>query len=357
MSDSVLFGDAPAQSSGLLNTAQARRGPDFQLIGDQSPPAIRQFASAPGLPNPTPPGQPPNTPSPRLASALVPSVRGFKIAENQSPQPQDRIFFSFNYFNDLNGALNRKFDAPISNLTAYRYIFGFEKTFDEGRGSFGARLPLNQLTGTSTITGNYAKPGGTSTSLNNLSLFAKYILKQNPNTGSLVSIGLETTLPTGPDQFAGANFINGVNSTEVQPFIGYLLIRDRFYLHGFTSLSTPTSLRDVTMFYSDLGIGYFLYRADDPDQFFSSLAPTFEAHINSPLTHRDWTNPNDISGTPDVLNLTYGVNVGLSRQGVLTFGWVTPVTGPQPFSYEAVLLFNWRFGRSRTNAALPIVGG
>jgi hypothetical protein len=286
----------------------------------------------------------------------VPSVRGFKIAENQSPQPQDRVFFTFNYFNDLNGALNRRFEAPVDNLLAYRYVFGLEKTFDDGWGSFGARLPLDQLTANSTISGNFAKPGGTSTSLNDLSLFTKYVLKADPETGSLLSVGLEATFPTGPSQFAGAKYIEGIHSTEIQPFIGYLLIRDRFYLHGFTSLSAPTSVRNVTMVYNDVGVGYFLFRAEDPDCFIKSIAPTFEVHVNSPLTHRDWFNANDPSGTADVVDLTYGVNVGLSRSAVLTFGWVTPVTGPRPFNYEAVLLFNWRFGRSRAGA-LPIVGG
>jgi hypothetical protein len=261
------------------------------------------------------------------------------------------------YFNNVNGALNLRFDSPVANLLAYRYVFGFEKTFDDGRGSIGARLPLDQLTGTSTISGNFAKPGGTSTSLNDLSLFTKYVLKSDPKTGSLLSVGLETTLPTGPTQFAGARYINGFNDTEIQPFIGYLLIRDRFYLHGFVSLSTPTTIRDVTMFYNDVGVGYFVFRSVDPDRFITSVAPTFEVHLNSPLTHRDWANANDPAGTADVVDLTYGVNVGIFQQSVLTFGWVTPVTGPRPFNYEALLLFNWRFGRSRTGAAPPIVGG
>jgi hypothetical protein len=328
------------------------------MIGDQAPLTIRQFASpAPGLPPPFPPGQPPPPPSPRLASALVPSVRGFKIAENQSPQPQDRVFFTFDYFSDLNAALNRRFEAPVDGLRAFRYIFGLEKTFCDGFGSFGLRLPLDQLTANSAITGNFAKPGGTSTSLNDLSAFAKYVLKVDPETGSLFSVGLEVTMPTGPSQFAGAKYIEGIHSTEIQPFIGYLLIRDRFYLHGFTSLSTPSSIRDVTMVYNDIGVGYFLFRSTDPDRFVTSVAPTFEVHVNSPLTHRDWFNANDPTGTADVVDLTYGVNVGFFRQSVLTFGWVTPVTGPRPFNYEAVLLLNWRFGRSRAAAAPPIVGG
>jgi hypothetical protein len=342
----------------LFSARQLTSGSDFQMIGDQAPLTIHRVSpAAPGLPPPFPPGPPPPTPSPRLASAVVPSVRGFKIAENQSPQPQDRVFFTMDYFNNLNGALNTRFDSPVNNMTAWRYIFGLEKTFDDGYGSVGVRLPLDQLSASSTISGNFARPGGTSTSLNDLSIFTKYILKVDPDTGSLLSVGLEMTLPTGPSQFAGAKYIEGIQSTEVQPFIGYLLIRDRFYLHGFLSLSAPSTVRDVTMVYNDLGVGYFLYRNPDPDSFLTSVAPTFEVHVNTPLTHRDWFNANDISGTADVVDLTYGVNVGFFRQAVLTFGWVTPVTGPRPFNYEAVLLFNWRFGRSRAAAAPPIIGG
>jgi hypothetical protein len=44
---------------------------------------------------------------------------------------------------------------------------------------------------------------------------------------------------------------------------------------------------------------------------------------------------------------------------LLTFGFVTPVTGPRPFDYEALLLFNVRFGRSRAaqRALPPVLGG
>ncbi len=353
-----MFGEGPPASGGLLSSRRLPSNSELQMIGDQAPLTIKQAASsAPGLPQPFPPGTPPRPPGARLASAVVPSVRGFKIAENQSPQPQDRVFFTFDYFSNLNGALNRRFDSPVDNLTAYRYVFGFEKTFDGGYGSFGARLPLDSLSADSTISGNFAKPGGTSTALNDLSLFTKYVLKVDPATGSLLSVGLEATLPTGPAQFAGAKYTEGIHSTEIQPFLGYLLIRQRFYLHGFLSLSAPSSVRDVTMVYNDLGIGYFVYRSADPNTALTSVAPTFEVHINDPLTHRDWFNANDPTGTADIVDLTYGLNLTFFRQSVLTFGMVTPVTGPRPFNYEAVLLFNWRFGRSRAGAAPPIVGG
>jgi hypothetical protein len=57
------------------------------------------------------------------------------------------------------------------------------------------------------------------------------------------------------------------------------------------------------------------------------------------------------------VDLTYGVNATFFKQSVITLGMVTPVTGPRPFNYEAILLLNWRFGRSRAAAAPPIVGG
>ena len=106
------------QVGGFGELSSFGRGGTFQMIGDQAPLTLRQAASpAPGLPPPFPPGTPPPPPSARLASAIVPSVRGFKIAENQSPQPQDRVFFTFDYFSDLNGALNRRFESPVDNMT------------------------------------------------------------------------------------------------------------------------------------------------------------------------------------------------------------------------------------------------
>jgi hypothetical protein len=338
-------------------------GGTFQMIGDASPGVtfaqVPTVPTQPGLPTPFPPGQLPRPPRPGLASALAPSVRGFKIAENQSPQPQDRVFFSFNFYANVNAAVNRRLEAPVNDLRVYREIFGIEKTFDEGNGSIGLRLPLNTLTANSAIRGNFAKPGGTSTALGDLSIFAKYVLKRDPRTGSLLSAGLLITPTTGPGAFAGSKFISTVHSTSIQPFLGYIWNRESFYLHGFLALDTPSSVRDVTMVYNDVGIGYFLFRNPDPGRFLTAVAPTFEVHVNTPLTHRDPFNARDPAGTPDIVNLTYGLNLEFYRTSLLTFGFVTPVTGPRPFDYEALLLFNVRFGRSRAaqRALPPVLGG
>jgi hypothetical protein len=327
------------------------------ILGDMSPLTVAQRVTA-AVPPPFPPHPLPHPPSPRRVSSLAPSTHTFKIADNQSPMPQDRVYFTFNYFNDLNGPLDRRFESPVDNLRAYRYIFGFEKTYDQGNGSIGMQLPLDSLTGEPTISGRFAKLGGTSTAVDDLTVYTKYVLKKNPATGSLISVGLAVTPRNGPDTFAGANYVTGVNDTTVQPFLGYLWRRGDFFLHGFTAIDVPTSVRDVTMVYNDIGIGYFVYNNPDPGAFLRALVPTFEVHVNDPLTHRDFDNQFDISGTADVVNLTYGINAMIGPNSVFTFGVVTPVTGPQPFQYELIGLLNFRFGRSRgPRAAAPMLGG
>ncbi|HEX8200342.1 MAG TPA: hypothetical protein VF590_07635, partial [Isosphaeraceae bacterium] len=172
------------------------------MIGDQSP--LLGLRQVPNVPRPEVPPQPrpgdidpPTTPSRFNRSLLAPSVRGFEIAENQSPIPQDRFFYSFNYFEDVNKTLNRVFEPPITNLRIYRHVFGAEKTIFDGRGSLGLRLPLN------TIRADprerlLAGEGGSSTALGNLTVFGKFIHAQNQRTGDLISVGLAITPPTGP---------------------------------------------------------------------------------------------------------------------------------------------------------------
>ena len=179
-----------------------------QMIGDQGPFSLRQAASLPqppSVPPPFPPKQPPKLPNPKTRSLLVPSVRGFKIADNQSPYPQDRFFVSFNYFDNVNARLNRFFQSPIDNVSVFRYIYGAEKTFNQGMGSVGLLLPLNSVHAATRA--GLVNQGGTSTALGDLTVFAKYVMAYNPLTGDLVSAGFAVTPPTGPPSFANAPFL------------------------------------------------------------------------------------------------------------------------------------------------------
>ena len=72
----------------------------------------------------------------------------------------------------------------------------------------------------------------------------------------------------------------------------------------------------------------------------TALIPTIEAHITTPLNHRQ---PTDVFTTPDLVALTAGMHIGLGSRSMLTLGATAPVTGPRPWNVEAVAQFNFRF--------------
>lgn len=321
------------------------------IIGDYSPignSMVRTAASSrfPTLPTPVPPpnvnGRNPGIVNGNGTTSVLFKLTGLKISDNQSPVPQDRFFYSFNYFDNLNASVDGKIGSPIQNLQVYHQLFGLEKTFLDGNASIGFRVPLNTISFRSSVQGL----GGSSTAPGDLSIFLKYVLYNQG--GNLVSTGLQVTAPTGPGAFGGSKYYSYFRDTQIQPFVGYLFTRDRFYLQGFSSISVPTTSQDVTMLFNDISIGYYVYRAADPNRFVTAIVPTAEAHLNTPLNHRGFS-ATDLASTPDVLDMTFGTNLEIRKRAILSAAYVTPVTGPKPFNAELVLLLNIWFGGSRRN--------
>lgn len=317
------------------------------MLGDQSPPSLNPgfLTGMPPVPRALGPAQPPTPPSPfarpARTNAFIPWARGFKIADNQSPMPQDRVFYSFNSFNNMNGDVNSRLGSSITSMQAYRELLGIEKTFWRGNASLGIRLPIDTL-----WTGSHDPSlRNNSTSVGNVTVFSKFLLWDNPATGNLVSGGLAVTAPTGPGSFAGSPTSSGFRDVQLQPYLGYILRRGDLYLQGFTAVDVATDSRDVTMWYNDLALGYFLYRSADPRAWLSAVVPTFEVHLNDPLNHRGAFRPNDPSGTPDVVDLTFGSSFIIRKRLVATVGCAFPVTGPHPFDFEALALLNFYYGR------------
>ena len=275
-------------------------------------------------------------------AALVPWSRGYKMADNQSPRPQDRAFIAFNYFDDLRQASG----SDLRQVKVYREFFGLEKTFFEGQASVGLRMPLNTISARSSVPGQ----GGTSTGVGDLTAFFKGILWEDRTSGSLLSAGLAVTPPTGPSNFAGASFASSHLTTSLQPFVGFIANRGDWFVQGFSGANIPTDSRIVMMYYNDIGAGYFLYRAGEPDAFLSAVVPTLEVHVNTPLNHR--ATPAG-PGTPYVVDLTFGSSFLLGSRAVLSAGVVTPVTGPRPYELETVALLNVFFGRRRRPPTPP----
>lgn len=369
------FGDSATFSPAAGGVQSGAPSAFGVMIGDQAPIFGRAVSNRPTIPGtPHQPGSRGEL-SPALATrakTVIPYIRAMKYSDNQSPIPQDRIYTNFNYFNNVNYATNQRFGAPVSSMQIYRYVLGFEKTIFGGMGSIGFSESLNTLSARSSFQGL----GGTSTAMGDLNLFGKFILWQRWNTdqnvpgyggfgypaqypgardGGLFSGGLSMNLPTGPGSFAGSNFSKSYRNIALQPFVAYFFTKGNFYIHGFESIVVPTDPNDVTMLFNDVGVGYYVYRNPRLDTFLTAFAPIFELHVNVPLNHTDVFNVKDPVGTPTVVDLTLGANTQFGQRTVLTLGAVAPVSGPRPFSVEAVAQLNIYFGGRQRNA--PTMAG
>jgi hypothetical protein len=257
-------------------------------------------------------------------AARIPVVSrgGFKIADNESPRPTDRIFFLYNYYDRVDTSFNGNSNPPF-NL--HRQTIGFEKTFLEGNGSFGLRLPFLQI--------DNGFGDLDDSEIGDLTFIIKWAFLNDCMTGNVISGGLCVTAPTG-SSFIG---INGerIQSTLFQPWGGFVWNFGNAYVQGYSAMVFPTDSNDVTLWFNDIGIGYYLMRNDGRDRFLTAVVPTVEAHLSTPLSDRDVV--------PDWLTLTAGVNFVFGGNSTLGCAMGIPVTGPRPFDVEALVSFNLRF--------------
>jgi len=257
--------------------------------------------------------------------APLPERSAFKITENESPLPQDRVFFNYNYYNNVDRVLP---GAPTSDLN--RETIGFEKTFLDGNASVGLRVPFLQLSGGEGLDDSH---------IDDISLLFKYAFINNRATGNVLSGGLVLTAPTGQSiQIQGET---PIHSTVFQPFVGWIYhISPDLFLQGFSSVAAPTDSRDVTLMFNSAAAGYHLWRSDEPDSRLRGIIPVLELHINTPLDHRGLDN--SPLGFDDSVDLTGGCYFQF-RRATLGIGVCTPLTGPKPYDVEAMASFNFHF--------------
>lgn len=284
------------------------------------------------------------------------SFHTFKIADNQSPWPRNRVFVTSEYYRQVG-----------DNTAITRETFGFERTFMQNRASFGMLLPF--YTADPGVVPNTLTPGsigtfglGTSTRGNtgDLTMIYKQALIFDPQGGNVLSVGAAVTAPTGPSTIASvtpAYTVNGVyHWGGIQPYMAfYRSIGPAFnglFLQGFSSLDRPFSPHDSTFWFNDLGIGYYYRR--DASRGLTGVVPSFEVHVNTPLDGRTQT----ITATPELtaltgftgvtgtiqyfnqVNLTSGVTFIFNRRTTLALGVVAPVGTPHPFNVEFLAQFN-----------------
>lgn len=242
----------------------------------------------------------------------------YKISENESPVPQDRIYLGYNYYNNV---------RKIADV--HRETIGIEKTFLAGLASIGVRLPAIQVDNNIGLD-DYGD-------LADITIPLKFALLTDPNSGSVLSAGIAVTAPTGPNATGLAiedNQIVEVHSALLQPFAGYFIKRDRVFLQGFHSVMTPTDSRDVTAIFNDVGIGCWL---DTGGGLIKTVVPTFEVHINTPVNFR---NADDFPRYRDAVNLTSGMTWIFAERVTLSGALVAPATGPKLFDIESIANLN-----------------
>lgn len=253
-------------------------------------------------------------------------LSALQISDNESPRPLDRLFVTGNDFNTVSGVF---LASNASSANVYREMIGFEKTFLQGNASIGMRLPNYQLAGA---------PGLNESQIGDVSVILKYAFINNRASGHALSGGLMVTAPTGTGlHLPGQSTLNPV---FVQPWLGDLWAFKNLFLQGFTSIALPTDARAGALFFKSVGVGYWLYRANDPNRFLSAIVPDAELHLTDTSIHKGVT---DLSlGIPVMLDFTGGVYVYL-RRAVLGIGVGTPLTGPKPYEYLITTNLNFRF--------------
>ncbi len=316
----------------------------------------------------------------------MPNRGAFKIAENESPLPQDRAYVTYNYFQGtpvrvLNrestltlpdgrvfplrstyaGTLTGNPDDPlstlnstqISNAAIHREVLGVEKTLFDGLLSVGLRLPFFNLNQTVSSVPeadrlyafrrtpgagevSYISNGLDTGGVGDLSILVKFALLNDPDTGSVLSTGLMTTVPSGE----GLDLVDGttLRSALLQPFVGWLTTCEDWYLHGFFSILVGTDEREPLVMFNDIGVGY-LIRVGDETCLLRAVIPTLECHVTTPLRSGD----GDLLQLVDLVTLTGGVHFDLACNSLLTVGGSIPLTGPRPFSYELAVYYNYRW--------------
>jgi hypothetical protein len=266
---------------------------------------------------------PPGSGSSRI---LALSGSSFRIADNEGPRPEDRVFMNVNYFTGVYHSLQ----TPGSDrLRLMRVSTGFEKTFLDGDASIGLRVPIFQLND---------EGGGTSNAqLGNISIITKAVLAGDDETGSLISGGVALSLPTGPNTAIALNgaTVDSINPTIIQPYLAFLYYASEdVYVHGFTALAFPMDDSVPTVWFNDIGAGFWAYRGNR-----AAIVPTAELHFTNAFSQQG--SEGFPIGVIDTINTTLATHLITDNGGRFTLGAGFPLTGPKPFTWELTVQVNW----------------
>jgi hypothetical protein len=261
----------------------------------------------------------------RAQIPLLPRYAGLKPTDNDGPRPSDRVYFSYNQYSDVNGAVN---SASIPNITLRRQIVGFETLIGDDA-SIGVRLPFLQMNG-----------ADEAREMADISIVAKCAVVNDPCSGNVATLGLTLTLPTGGRGSIGAlpDGISAPRAVLVQPWVGAVWNSDDWFVEGISAVVLPTDPIYPVVAFNSVGVGYWLYRNGN-DRLLRAIVPVAELHVNTPITNRG---PDASILLSDQFNLTTGVYFQFPRMTIGTSVCI-PLAGPRPYDLEAMVSVNYQF--------------
>lgn len=293
-----------------------------------------------------------------------------KQAMGGSPLTRDRVFFHYDYFDNV--AL-----GPGVNVS--RFTPGFEKLIFDDLTSVELRAPF-----ATTLDSDFNINGSTNTSeveFGDITLALKRVLAQGDNW--LVSGGLQLSLPTADDLKYSVTdgtrtgeFLRIENeSVHVMPFLGAVVTPcSRSFLQSFVqfdfdsrgrpvltnanalnggSLQNSGRLNDATFLYVDVNAGYWLKQAPaDSTDIVTGIAPMLELNYNASISDSDQVNFSPLGSIGQFgrevsfMNATVGCVFELQHSANVTVGYSVPLAGGQDEEYDGHLrvMFAQRFG-------------
>jgi hypothetical protein len=272
--------------------------------------------------------------------------RRFKIAENVSPIPRDRVFFNFNHFE------NALTDFQGHAVSLDRYTAGIEKTFWQEQASVEFRLPFARGLD-STQTFGSSDPQGTE--LSNLSLALKTYLWRG-DYGAITG-GSTLTLPIADDYIEAPLNIEARRieneAVHLAPFIGWVAFNDRgcfaqgfvqtdFDLNGNDVVSSTNgflgTIQDQNLLFVDVSAGKWLYRSSSQRQRLRGIAAIAELHYTSTMNDTDSVDLiQNYFGHMDVLNMTMAMNADIALSSIRV-GAAAPLRDDEESLYDAEVI-------------------
>jgi hypothetical protein len=277
-----------------------------------------------------------------------------KMAENNSPDTDARLYWSYSFYNDVFGGIG---DVNRNSL-------GIEQPVWDGMASVAIRFPfagtldVDQVAGATTAR---------NTQFGDVTLIGKVILWRED--GFVLSSGLGLTVPTANNSrvftTTGTRILElHHQSVHLLPFLAMLRASEcGWYWQSFLQLDIAANgdpvdfdiaganlnrvgvLQDQTLLLADIGVGYWL--VGGPGDESPGIAATAELHYTTALQQADAIRLGALNLTSslnrfDALNFTTGLNIAINDRMNIRPAFVIPLAD-DIFDYEAMVQANlWR---------------